>query len=388
MKTLIRITTVPLALKALLPGQPLFMKQNGFNVITISADGPQLKEVIEREQCEHIIVPMTRTVTPLRDIACLLQLIRIFRKYKPDIVHTHTPKAGLLGMLAAKICGVKVRIHTIAGLPVMIATGSKKSILKNTDKLTSWAANHVWPNGRSLMEYMIKEKLVNPKKLEIIMNGSSNGIDLTVFSRENLNQRLLEQIKDKINYQKIENEVKILCVGRMVKDKGVEELIQVFVKLQLKHKIHLILVGPFEMELDPLSRETEEEIMHNPHITHINWSDDVQYYMALANIFVHPSHREGFPNVILQAGAMKLPVVCSDITGNNDIIKDKKTGLLFTAKDADSFYNAVEHAINNRDEMSSFAEVLYKDVNELYERKKMHKAILDAYNRLLSGQAK
>src|SRR5665647_1907606 len=144
MKTLIRITTVPLALKALLPGQPLFMKQNGFNVIMISADGPQLKEVIEREQCEHIIVPMTRTISPLKDFSCLIQLIRIFRKYKPDIVHTHTPKAGLLGMIAAKLCGVKVRIHTIAGLPVMVATGLKRDILIKTDRLTSWAANHVW----------------------------------------------------------------------------------------------------------------------------------------------------------------------------------------------------------------------------------------------------
>jgi glycosyltransferase involved in cell wall biosynthesis len=388
MKTLIRITTVPMAFKVLLPGQPSFMEKNGFRVIMISADGPELKDVIEHEKCPHIIVPMTRSITPVKDLICLVKLMRIFRKYKPDIVHTHTPKAGLLGMLAAKLCGVKIRIHTIGGLPIIIATGLKRRVLKFTERLTSGAANHIWPNCQSLKDYMIEERLAKPSKLEMIRNGSTNGIDLNRFNRDNLNVQLLEQIKSKINYEKIKDSFKILCVGRMVRDKGIEELISVFKTLQRKYPVHLILIGPFEAELDPLNEDTENEIMHNPGITHINWSNDIEYYMSFADLLVHPSHREGFPNVILQSGAMKLPVVCSNIPGNNDIVKDQKTGLLFPVKHTLEFHNAIEFIMNNRTTAVNFADVLYNEVTELYDQKSIHKALLDSYEQLLAKNGK
>ena len=130
-KKLIRITTVPMSLLYLLPGQMDFMKKQGYEVLMISADGKELPDVIEREKCRHIIVPMTRKITPFQDLKCLLKLIKIFKTEKPDIVHTHTPKAGLLGMIAAKICFVKIRIHTVAGLPLMAETGFKYQLLKS-----------------------------------------------------------------------------------------------------------------------------------------------------------------------------------------------------------------------------------------------------------------
>ena len=136
-----------MALSYLLPGQMHFMASHGFDVLMISADGKELPAVIEKEQCRHMIVPMTRKITPIQDLKCLFQLIRIFKKEKPDIVHTHTPKAGLLGMLAAKYCGIKVRIHTVAGLPLMVEKGFKYQLLKFIEKLTYAAASQVWPNS-------------------------------------------------------------------------------------------------------------------------------------------------------------------------------------------------------------------------------------------------
>ena len=154
-KKLIRITTVPMALRYLLPGQMKYMQQNGFEVIMISAQGKELSDVIETEQCRHITVPMTRKITPLQDLNCLIKLIKIFKKEKPDIVHSHTPKAGLLGMLAAKICGVKIRIHTVAGMPLMVEKGFKLQLLKFIEKLTYKAASNVWPNSNSLQNYIV-----------------------------------------------------------------------------------------------------------------------------------------------------------------------------------------------------------------------------------------
>lgn len=379
-KTLIRITTVPMAFKVLLAGQPRFMSENGFNVIMISADGSEAKELEKEEGCKHIIVPMTRRITPFKDIISLFKLRSILKKYKPDIVHTHTPKAGLLGMLAAWSLGVKIRIHTVGGLPLIIESGFKRWLLMVTEKLTYFGATEVWPNSKSMMNFIINEKLAKPEKLAVIDNGSTNGIDLKKFSRHNLNEEIKNRIENSL--PKVQG-LKILCVGRMVKDKGIEELITVFEKLQKKYPLQLILVGPFEPQLDPLSPQTLDTIINNPAITHVTWSDCIEYYMALADIFVHPSHREGFPNVILQAGAMHLPVICSDIPGNADIIKKEITGLMFEVKNENDLYNKLNFAIENKDTTERIAHSLFEEVTQLYNRKRIHQVILHTYNRLL-----
>ena len=185
-----------MALRYLLPGQMHFMATNGFDVLMISADGKELADVIAHEKCRHLIVPMTSKITPLQDVKCLFQLVNILRKEKPGIVHTHTPKAGLLGMLAAKICGVKVRIHTVAGLPLMVETGFKYQLLKFIEKLTYGAATQVWPNSNSLMQVITKNKLCKATKLKIIGKGSTNGININRFSKDALEGKHTCYIKD------------------------------------------------------------------------------------------------------------------------------------------------------------------------------------------------
>ncbi|MDB5198165.1 MAG: glycosyltransferase family 1 protein [Chitinophagaceae bacterium] len=379
-KTLIRITTVPMAFKVLLAGQPKFMSENGFNVIMISAGGKEVKDLEKEEGCKHIIVPMTRRITPFRDIVSFFKLRSVIKKYHPDIVHTHTPKAGLLGMLAARSLGVKIRIHTVGGLPLIIETGFKRWLLMLTEKLTYFGATEVWPNSKSMMNFIIEQKLATAQKLAVIDNGSTNGIDLKKFSKQNLNEETKTKIKESLPQVK---GLKILCVGRMVKDKGIEELVSVFEKLQHHYPLQLILVGPFEPHLDPLSSETLDTIINNPAITHISWSDSIEYYMALADIFVHPSHREGFPNVILQAGAMHLPVICSNIPGNADIIQNEKTGLMFEVKNEDDLYIKLKFAIENKERTERIAHTLFEEVTQLYNRKRIHEVILNTYNRLL-----
>lgn len=249
-----------------------------------------------------------------------------------------------------------------------------------TEKLTYWGATEVWPNSRTMMNFIIDEKMTSPEKLDVIDNGSTNGIDLKKFSQPNLDTA----VKDKIvNALPAIQGLKILCVGRMVKDKGIEELVAVFEKVQKKYALQLILVGPFEPNLDPLSAETLDIIINNPAITHISWSDSIEYFMAIADIFVHPSHREGFPNVILQAGAMHLPVICSKIPGNADIIQDGRTGLMFEVKNEQDFYDKLNFAIENKETTAKIADALFEEVTQLYNRKRIHEVILTTYNRLL-----
>ncbi len=382
-KKLIRITTVPMALRYLLPGQMRFMADNGFEVLMISADGRELAEVIEAEKCRHIIVPMTRKITPLQDIKCLFKLIRIFRKEKPDIIHTHTPKAGLLGMLAAKICGIKIRIHTVAGLPLMAETGFKYRLLKFIEKLTYAASSQVWPNSNSLLEFITEHKLTDPQKLRIIGKGSTNGIDLNRFNPDILDEKVITEIKGQINYSA--QNIYILCIGRLVVDKGIAELVTVFSLLQKGYpSLKLVLVGDYETTLDPLPMATLNEIEKNDAILHINWTNHVAYYIYLANYFVFPSHREGFPNVLLQAGAMQLPVICSRITGNIDIVANNETGLLFETGNDQQILSLLEYAITQPQHMQIMAKKLQQEIQENYRQENIWQNILAAYKTLVN----
>lgn len=374
-KTLFRITTIPLALKALIGGQPKYMKEHGYRVIMVSSDGPERKQVMEDEQCEHIIVPMTRKITPIQDLKCFFQLRRIFKKYKPDIVHTHTPKAGLLGMMAARSTGVKLRVHTIAGLPVLLERGLKRRLLFLTERITYSCATNIWPNSSSIQKFILEKRMVKKEKINFINHGSSNGVDLKKYSASSLDPSMLESVKNLLPTGKF----RLLFVGRIVKDKGIQELIDVFIGLQKKYPITLTLLGPYEHELDRLDEQTIRIISSNPGILHIDWTEQVEYFMALSDILVHPSHREGFPNVVLQAGAMKLPVVCSDIPGNTDIIENDSVGLLFKVGNADRLFECLNFSLENPGEMRLRADKLYLNVASSFDRQVVQKAILDQY---------
>jgi glycosyltransferase involved in cell wall biosynthesis len=326
---------------------------------------------------------MTRKITPLHDLMCLFRLIKIFKKEKPDIVHTHTPKAGILGMMAAKYCGIKIRIHTVAGLPMMVERGWRRRLLRFVEKRTYAAAGHVWPNSYSLMEYITNEKLTNPKKLNVIAKGSTNGIDVNFFNKASLDATLVEKIKTQINYS-IQNKY-LLYIGRIVVDKGIPELLRVFSELQkTNNALRLILVGECEVELDPLPADTINTIENNPSVIQISWTDEVKYYMHLADYFIFPSHREGFPNVLLQAGAMELPIICSRIAGNVDIVTHYETGLIFDCGNEHDIKNKIRFALDNPEPMRSMVSTLQQIIRTDYRCGNIWKNILAAYKSLLN----
>jgi glycosyltransferase involved in cell wall biosynthesis len=383
MPKLIRITTVPISLKLLLSGQMKYMKEQGWEVIMVSAEGRELDQVSRNEGVRHVVIPFTRKITPLDDIKCIWQLIKLFNTEKPDIVHTHTPKAGLLGMIAANLAGVKIRIHTLAGIPAMAAEGGKKSLLETVEKWTYSNATEVWPNSQGLRKFVVKNGLCAESKLRVIGKGSTNGVDLEKFSREALKENHL--VAATMRILPGEDEFIILAVGRLVKDKGIEELVSAFLNSKIVNRSKLVLLGAFEQDLNPLSPETIATIQDHPKIVQIDWSDHVSHYLALADVLVHPSHREGFPNVLLEAGAMHVPVICSDIIGNSDIVTQQKTGLMFPAKDAVALKEALEFAFVKRDRMAQYAMNLYGEIVANYDRRIIQKEIHSNYQRLLGS---
>jgi glycosyltransferase involved in cell wall biosynthesis len=386
MPKLIRITTVPIALQKLLVGQMQFIQQQGYEVLMISADGPEREAVMEQENCRHIVVTLTRKITPFQDFICLIKLCRILHKQKPDIVHTHTPKAGLIGMLASKIVGVKLRIHTVAGLPLMVEKGLKRKLLLYIEKLTYWAATNVWPNSNSLLRFIQQNKFVADAKLNIIGKGSSNGINLTKFNNNNLPETEIENIRAK--YKISETDFVFGFVGRVVFDKGIVELVKSFKKIsKLYPSSKLMMVGTMEKDLDPLPMEIEKELERNKNIIQTGWTNTPEMYIAMFSCFVFPSHREGFPNVLLQAGALKIPIICSNIVGNIDIVDDGINGKYFNVTNEEALFDAMEFAINNPQEMKKFASSLYEKVHQNFEQKAYWKILLEKYNELLNNNS-
>lgn len=382
MPTLVRITTQPLSLKNLLAGQMRFMSQNGFDVTMVSSDGVLKQELILQENCTHIVVPMTRTISPIADLVSLFRLIILLKKLRPDIVHTHTPKAGLLGMLASKICRVPHRIHTLAGLPLMTATGLKKKLLIITEKLTYWAAHEVWPNSLSLKKYVIENKLCKSDKLDVIKKGSSNGINLEKYNFKNISEEEILKIKNDLGVST--DSYWLLFVGRIVKDKGIIELVEIFDELKLqKANVRLMLVGSFEEALDPLPAEILEKIKTDPDIVITEWVSNVVPYYHFADLVVFPSHREGFPNALLQAGAFNKPVVCSDISGNIDLI-NAETGFLYKVGEKQDLLNKILFVFQNAEEAKRRSNNLYKEVVTNYDNKIIMQEILSRYNKMMA----
>src|SRR5690606_31894176 len=315
------------------------------------------------------------------DIAAVFKLYRFLKKEKPSIVHTHTPKAGIVGMTAAWFAGVPNRLHTVAGLPLMEATGLKRPVLNFVEKLTYRFATKVYPNSIGLYDFIITERFTKPSKLSIIGNGSSNGIDTDLFNPIRFSEIDNISLRDKWKIPK--DNFLFIFVGRLVKDKGINELIAAFSMLsELKNNISLLLVGPFENDLDPLLPETLVNIEKNPDIYSVGYQNDVRPYFATADALVFPSYREGFPNVVMQAGAMGLPSIVTDINGCNEIIQNKMNGLIIPPKNIDELFKAMKLIVEDPVLYSNIKKVARKNIEKKYNRKQIWESLHEEYKRL------
>lgn len=234
MKKLIRITTVPSSLRTLLKGQSRFMSQY-YEVIGISGDGDALAEVRANEGIKTHVVEMTRTITPIKDLKATYQLYKIFKAERPEIVHTHTPKAGTLGMLAAKLAGVPYRLHTIAGLPLLEVSGKKRMLLDAVEKFTYRCATHILPNSLGLENIILENNYTNAKKLTVIGNGSSNGINTKHYDASTVTEAQKSALRKDLGIS--ENDLVFIFIGRIVKDRVLMNWFMLLIISQQKIRI-------------------------------------------------------------------------------------------------------------------------------------------------------
>lgn len=379
---LFRITTVPISLYFLLSGQLRFMNQY-YEVKGISSEDEEGLRVAasENEGVEVIPIEMTRTISPIKDLKSVWQLYKLFKKEKPLIVHTHTPKAGTVGMLAARLARVPHRLHTIAGLPLLEVTGPKRRLLDVVEKATYACATKIYPNSKGLHDIILENNYTRAEKLKVIGQGSTNGIDTTHFDPKAVENIDLQKLKEEVGIQ--EDDFVFVFVGRLVQDKGINELVSAFQKLsEKKTKAKLLLVGFFEKELDPLSEASEKILETNKNISFVGFQKDVRPYFAISHALAFPSYREGFPNVVMQAGAMNLPSIVTDINGCNEIIVEGKNGTIIPVKNETALYEAMLKFMEDKTYYHQLKQNARSMITNRYEQQVVWEAILEEYQSL------
>lgn len=374
---LIKTSTVPESLNVLLKGQLKYLNQY-FNVVAVSGESSHLQEVKNREGTEIFPIEMQRKISPLQDFISLIKLYTYLKKEKPTIIHSITPKAGLLSMLAGKMAGVPIRMHTFTGLIFPTKTGFMQTLLIKMDQLLCWAATNIYPEGNGVAQDLKKFKITD-KPLNVIANGNVNGIDLDHFSLQKLDESSLKKMKEELGIT--ENDFVFVFVGRIVGDKGINELIKAFINLKEKNS-KLLLVGPFE-ETDPLQKETYDDIKNNNNIITVGLQKDVRPYFTISNALAFPSYREGFPNVVLQAGAMGLPCIVSDISGCNEIIIENENGVIVPSKNSEKLQIAMDNMIQDIEKYHKMASNAREMIASRYEQSVVWEALYTEYNKLL-----
>lgn len=378
-----RISTVPESLNILLKGQLKFLNEK-FEITAISSGGNHLLELEEREKVNIYPVSMERKISLLKDFVSLCKLYFYFRKEKPIIIHSITPKAGLLAMFAGKLAAVPIRMHTFTGLIFPSKKGVFQKLLINMDRLLCWAATHVYPEGNGVQKDLLRFKITS-KPLKVIANGNINGINLEYFNPNLISSLERQRLKSSLGLQ--EHDFVFIFVGRLVKDKGIKDLIEALHSFDVSN-IKLLLVGSFEQELDPLHFITVAKISSSPNIIHVGFQADVRPFFAVSDAFVFPSYREGFPNVVLEAGAMGLPSIVTNISGSNEIITDGFNGLVVEAKNVTCLFNAMKLMVDNKSLYNKLRENARLPIKDKYENHIVWKAINEEYDFLLSMNKK
>lgn len=342
---IVHAVTSPLTV-ILMRGQLAHLRRAGFEVAVLSAPGEQLEAVRSGEGVLPVPVPMEREIAPLADLAALWRAYRVLLHLRPELVNHGTPKAGLLVGLAAWLAGVPCRVHTLRGLRSDTAAGFKRRLLLLAERIACRTAHRVVCNSESLRRRAIALRLTDSQHSLVLGHGSSNGVDAARFASS---PGLLARAADLRKSLEVPGDSPVIgFVGRLTRDKGIPELVEAFDQLRLRWpQLRLLLLGDREPG-DPLPSQVNQRLDHDPQIICTGAVADAAPYYHLMTLYCLPTHREGFPNSVLEAHASGLAVVTTTATGAVDSVEDGVTGLLVPAGDAGALAQAIERLLRDR----------------------------------------
>lgn len=339
MAHIVHVVTVPETL-FFFRGQGAHFRSRGHTVSAVASPGDALHDFAREEGVEVHPVSMTRSITPVPDLVSLVRLVRLFRRIRPDVVHGHTPKGGLLGMMAAALAGVPLRVYHVHGLRLATETGLKRKVLAGTERLAGALAHHVLPVSGSVRDAVVEDRLAPGEKVRVLGAGSINGVDAERHFRPERWEADGLALRRRLD---IAPDAPILgFVGRLVREKGLDELARAWTEIRERvPDAHFLLVGPFEPQ-DPPSPETVRLLKEDPRVHLVGRDRNIRPYYAAMDVVALPSHREGYPVVVLEASAMELPVVATRVQGCVDAVVEGGTGRLVSRGDVDGLARALE----------------------------------------------
>lgn len=374
-KKIIRSVTVPQSI-GFFEEVMIRLKGDGYEVVVVTSPGKELDDFKQRYPQEKTIeIPMERRISIIKDLKSLWKMMKVLRTEKPYMVHSMTPKAGLLTMVAGWFTGVPVRVHTFTGLVWPTETGIKRKILMATDWLTCACATHIIPEGQGVRDDLNNHKVCK-KPMKVLGYGNVMGVDM-----ERFNPARFEEV------QRDDKAFRYVFVGRIVGDKGINELVEAFVHLNKEYPAtQLKLVGEYEANLDPLKYETLKLIEENPSIEACGprYGDELLVEYMKSHCFVMPSYREGFPNTVLEAGAMELPSVVTDINGSREIVIHGKNGLIVPSKNAGALYEAMKQMLLDKSTYEKMALNARPLINSRFEKSFVQDCLIKFYKDILN----
>jgi len=359
-----------------LTGRLRALREAGFRVVLIASPGALLDSTAVREQIEALPIPMRRGIAPLADLVSLFRLLKELFRLRPDITEFSTPKAGLLGNLAALLCGVPRRVYLLRGLRMETTFGLMRWVLRAMEQLAAACSHVVLCNSQSLREQAIALGIANPAKLQVLGPGSSNGVDVDRFTPSAIGVRGVHLRAPMIGY-----------VGRLTRDKGVPELIQAFdALLETEPAARLLLVGWFDESEDAIGPELRSSIERHPQIIRAGFVADPSPCYRVLDVLVLPTHREGFPNVVLEAAASGVPVITTLATGSREAVLHGITGLLVPPGDSKSLLEAMLQLLANPERRRQMGSAARKWVVERFPQARIHALSVALYKDLWQGR--
>jgi glycosyltransferase involved in cell wall biosynthesis len=377
-----RVSTVPYFVVSQLGGQIEYLSKTGALVVVVTSAGPELQRLSSEDiSVENIEIP--RSISPLKDAIALFQLFLCFRRNHFDIVHSTTPKAGLLCAVAGVLARVPVRLHTFTGQPWVSLTGPHRLLARWADWVIGRLATNCYTDSESQREFLIAEGVVPAAKIGVLGRGSLAGVNLQRFNSARWAESEKMALRRELGLS--ESGYVILFVGRVTRDKGVGELISAFdAVIQKGFDADLLLVGPLDSERGGMVELTDAVMGGLQRVHRVGYSDCPERYMAIADFLCLPSYREGFGTVVIEAAAMGLPTLGTRIYGLSDAVEDGVTGMLVPPRDSEALANAMLALLEEPDHLASMGQVARARCIEHFDADKVNALVAEEYVRLLS----
>ncbi len=378
-----RVVTLPGTFSSLLLSQVGALHESGCSVTLVSSPGAGLEEVARRYGMAHRGIEMALDISPLQDLFALARLWWLFRRNRFDIVHSSSPKAGLLTALAGRLAGHHLIIHTFTGQQWVEMRGLRRHLLRWGDKLVGFLTHQCYADSASQRDFLVAQRIVPPSKISVIGSGSISGVDLARFDSKKWSGSRAAETKKGLDIPP--DALVVLFVGRLTRDKGVIELITAFSEIELhQRRVDLVLLGPLEPEGDPLPASVLDQVRSNKRIHAVGFSAQPEQYMGIADVFCLPSYREGFGSSVIEAAAMGVPAVVTNIVGLVDAVKAGETGIIVPVKDSMELRDAL-HSILTYDSLRTRLGTAARERTvQCFDSKLINEMIAREYQKLYS----